>query len=151
MNLNKAFILGRLTNDPDSRVLPSGQPVANFSVATNRMWTDKEGNKQEDAQFHNVVVFGRLADIVSRYLAKGRLVLVEGRSQTRSWEGSDGTKKYRTEIVAENIQLGPRSASDDAQESPRERKEGSGLDKPRKEEIPVIDQDEEIDTSDIPF
>lgn len=151
MNLNKTFLLGRLTNDPDSRVLPSGQPVTNFSMATNRVWTDKEGNKQEDAQFHNIVVFGRLADIASRYLAKGRLVLIEGRTQTRSWEGADGAKKYRTEIIAENLQLGPRSASDSSQDNPSTRESGTSSNTPSKEEIPVIDQDAEVDTSDIPF
>lgn len=153
MNLNKALILGRLTNDPDSRVLPSGQPVTNFSMATNRMWTDKSGNKQEDVQFHNIVVFGKLADIASRYLAKGRLALIEGRIQTRSWEDASGNRRYRTEIIAENLQLGPRSASDtstnkaDSEPSP---KPNSPDNNSKNDEIPVIEQDE-VDTSDIPF
>jgi single-strand DNA-binding protein len=153
MNLNKALILGRLTNDPDSRVLPSGQPVTNFSMATNRMWTDKSGNKQEDAQFHNIVVFGKLADIASRYLAKGRLALIEGRIQTRSWEDASGNRRYRTEIIAENLQLGPRSASDtsgDKDNSKPASKPDSSGDNSKNDEIPVIEQDE-VDTSDIPF
>lgn len=155
MNLNKAFILGRLTNDPDNRVLPSGQPVTNFSLATNRVWTDQSGNKKEDVQFHNVVVFGRLAEIAARYLAKGRLVLVEGRIQTRSWEDKEGTRRYRTEIIVENLQLGPRPAGATGETSEREgaapatRKKGS--EETKGEEIPVIEQDTEVSTDDIPF
>jgi len=155
MNLNKAFLLGRLTNDPDSRVLPSGNPVTNFSVATNRVWTDKNGAKQEDAQFHNIVVFGKLADIASRYLAKGRLVLVEGRIQNRSWEGADGIKKYRTEIIADNIQLGPRpggAGGDTTAEAPAKGGSASGgKTAAKEEEIPIIEQDAETNTDDIPF
>ena len=157
MNLNKSFILGRLTADPDNKVLPSGQPVTNFSVATNRVWTGQDGNKKEDTQYHNIVVFGKLADIASRYLAKGRLVLVEGRTQTRSWEGADGARKYKTEIIAENIQLGPRPVGDresDTQDAPKTDAAAKKTDtKPKdsKEEIPIIDQDDEVDTSDIPF
>ena len=109
MNLNKAFIIGRLTNDPEVRSLPSGQPVCNFSVASNRVWNDKEGNRQEDSQFHNIVAFGRSADIASRYLSKGGLVFIEGRMQTRSWEDQSGGRKYRTEIIVESLQLGPRA------------------------------------------
>ena len=158
MNLNKSFILGRLTADPDNKVLPSGQPVTNFSVATNCVWTGQDGNKKEDTQYHNIVVFGKLADIASRYLAKGRLVLVEGRTQTRSWEGADGARKYKTEIIAENIQLGPRPAGDresDTQDAPKTdvaaNKKTDTKPKDSKEEIPIIDQDDEVDTSDIPF
>lgn len=155
MNLNKIFILGRLTNDPDNRVLPSGQPVTNFSMATNRVWTNKEGEKQEDTQFHNVVVFGRLADIAARYLAKGRLVLIEGRIQNRSWEDTSGNRRYRTEIIAENLQLGPRAAGDTSTVEPSEERKTSSpaseKGKSKKDEIPVIEQDEEVDASDIPF
>lgn len=155
MNLNKAFILGRLTSDPDSRVLPSGQPVTNFSLATNRVWNDQAGNKQEDVQFHNIVIFGRLAEIAARYLAKGRLVLIEGRIQNRSWEGKDGNRRYRTEIIAENLQLGPRPAGDTGgreeseETAPALRKKGSV--ETKDEEIPVIEQDAEVSTDDIPF
>ena len=109
MNLNKIFIIGNLTRDPESRSLPSGQSVTSFGVATNRFFTDKSGQKQQEAQFHNVVAFGRLAEIAKQYLNKGSLVMIEGRLQHRSWEGQDGQKKYRTEIVAESMQLGPRS------------------------------------------
>lgn len=143
MDLNKAIIIGRLTNDPETRALPSGQSVTNFSVATNRVWTDKSGSKQEDTQFHNVVTFGRLADVASKYLTKGGLVMIEGRIQTRSWEDQSGGRKYRTEIIAEGLQLGPRSAGGSSQ-----RNEGPAK---KDDDIPVIDQDEEINTDDIPF
>ncbi len=108
MYLNKALVIGNLTRDPDVKSLPSGIQVATLSVATNRVWTDKNGAKQEAADYHNVVVFGRQAEIVGQYLRKGSSVLVEGRMQTRSWDAQDGTKKYRTEIVADRIQFGPR-------------------------------------------
>lgn len=105
MYLNKVLIYGNLTRDPELRALPSGQQVATFSVATNRTYKDKEGNKKEMNEFHNVVVFGRLADLMGQYMKKGRPIYVEGRLQTRSWE-SDGRKNYRTEIVMENFQFG---------------------------------------------
>ena len=111
MNLNKALVAGNLTRDPEVRSLPSGQSVVSFGVATNRVWNDKNGNKQTATEFHNIVAFGRLAEICSSYLAKGRLVLIEGRLQTRTWQGQDGVKRNRTEIVADNMQMGPRFAS----------------------------------------
>lgn len=110
MNLNKAMVLGRLTRDPEVRALPSGQSVVNFGLATNRVWTDRDGNKQEATEFHNIVAFGRLADVASQYLNKGALCLIVGRLQTRTWDKPDGSKGTRTEIVAEELQLGPKSA-----------------------------------------
>ncbi len=153
MNLNKAFILGNLTRDPELRQTPSGQNVASFGVATNRMWTDNAGNKQTQTEFHNVVVWGRLAEIAKEYLAKGRLVFVEGRITTRSWQDQQGQKKYRTEIVAENMQLGPRfqSASNPNQAAaavPRENESGSDS---NKETLPEVQLDEEIKVENIPF
>ena len=154
MNLNKIFVLGNLTRDPESRALPSGQTVANFAVATNRVWNDKSGQKQQDTQFHNVVVFGKMADICVKYLNKGKMVLVEGRIQTRSWDATDGTKKYRTEIVAEGIQLGPRGDQSSASHDEPRANLTSAKEKVNKkeEDIPIIEQNtEEIDISDIPF
>jgi single-strand DNA-binding protein len=110
MYVNKAIIIGNLTRDPEQRALPSGIAVTNFSVATNRVYKDKDGNKQEQADYHNVVVFGRQAETSGQYLKKGQSVFVEGRMQTRSWE-QDGQKKYRTEIVADRVQFGPKSGS----------------------------------------
>ncbi|MDP3645736.1 MAG: single-stranded DNA-binding protein [bacterium] len=109
MYINKAMIFGNITRDPELRALPSGMNVCSFSVATNRTYKDRDGKKQEQADFHNIVVFGRQADTVSQYLKKGSSVFVEGRIQTRSWEGKDGEKKYRTEIVADRVQFGPRA------------------------------------------
>src|SRR3989338_9198769 len=105
MYFNKAIIIGNLTRDPELRAMPSGGQVATLGVATNRVWNDKNGAKQESTDFHNVVVFGRQAEIVGQYLKKGSSLLVEGRMQTRSWDGQDGQKKYRTEIVADRIQF----------------------------------------------
>src|SRR3989344_5647919 len=101
MYLNKAFVIGNLTRDPELRSLPSGIQVASFSVATNRVWKDRDGSKKESAEFHNIVVCGRQAETTAQYLKKGSSVLVEGRLQTRSWESPDGKKNYRTEIVAD--------------------------------------------------
>ena len=108
MYLNKVIIIGNLTRDVELRAIPSGVQVANMGVATNRVWRDKNGAKQESADFHNIVVFGRQAETAAQYLRKGSSVMIEGRIQTRSWDAPDGTKKYRTEIVAERIQFGPR-------------------------------------------
>ena len=108
MYINKVILFGNLTRDPELRALPSGMNVVNFSIATNRVFKDREGKKQEQTDFHNIVVFGRQADIVAQYLKKGRSVFVEGRLQTRSWEDKQsGEKKYRTEVVADRVQFGP--------------------------------------------
>ena len=109
MYLNKVLVYGNLTRDPELKSLPSGIQVTTFSIATNRVWKDKDGGKQESVEYHNIVVFGRQAENVAQYLKKGSSAFVEGRMQTRSWE-SDGVKKYRTEIVADRVQFGPRSA-----------------------------------------
>ncbi len=108
MNLNKVFIIGNLTRDPELKTLPSGTSVATFGVATNRTWKNQAGEKQEEVQFHNIVTFGRQAEVASQYLKKGSMTMIEGRIQTRNWEAQDGTKRSRTEIVAERLQLGPR-------------------------------------------
>jgi single-strand DNA-binding protein len=107
MYLNKAFIAGNLTRDPELKSLPSGVKVCTFSVATNRYWRDKAtGERKEATEYHNIVVFARQAETVAQYMKKGSGVLVEGRIQTRSWDGQDGQKKYRTEIVADRVQFG---------------------------------------------
>lgn len=110
MYLNKAFIIGNLTRDPELKALPSGMSVASFSVATNRVWKDANGAKQESTDYHNIVVFGRQAETVSQYMKKGSNVFVEGRMQTRSWDGQDGKKQYRTEVVADRVQFGSRAS-----------------------------------------
>jgi single-strand DNA-binding protein len=103
MNLNKAMIIGNLTKDPEIRQTGSGLPVASFSVATNMVWKDAAGQKQEKVEFHNIVAWKNLADICGRFLKKGSKVYIEGRLQTRDWAGKDGVKRYTTEIVAENM------------------------------------------------
>jgi len=109
MNLNKAFILGNVTRDPEVRSLPNGNQVTSFSIATNRYYTDSAGQKKEEAEFHNIVCFGKLADISSRYLNRGSLILIEGRIKTRNWQDAAGVKHYKTEIIAESLQLGPKN------------------------------------------
>lgn len=135
MYLNKVLIYGNLTRDPELRALPSGQNVCSFSVATNRVYTDRDKKKQEQVDFHNIVVFGRTADNVAQYMRKGSAIFIEGRIQTRSWE-KDGEKKYRTEIVAESVQFGPRKQGDSAPAT-------------TKSEAP--DEGAEIGSDDIPF
>jgi single-strand DNA-binding protein len=103
MDLNRATIIGRLTRDPELRSTNSGKSVATIGVATNRTWTDQSGQKQEVVEFHNCVLWGKLADIAGQYLAKGRRTYMEGRLQTRDWTGNDGVKRYRTEIVVDNM------------------------------------------------
>lgn len=103
MNLNRAQLIGNLTRDPETRTTPNGQNVATFGVATSSTWKDTSGQKQERVEFHNIVAWGKLADICKQYLGKGRKVFVEGRLQTREWQGTDGVKKSRTEIVADNM------------------------------------------------
>ena len=143
MNLNKVILIGRLTRDPEMRSLPSGQPVASFGLATSRFFVDKSGQKQEETQFHNIVLFGRLAEIASQYLKKGSLAMIEGRIRTRNWQDSQGNQRSRTEIVAERMQLGPRAAG---KVIPPEKEALP------EEEIPIIEEDEgEIDVSKIPF
>lgn len=107
MNLNKVFLIGRLTQDPEMRSTPSGQSVTTVKMATNRVWNDPSGRK-EATEYHTVIAWGRLAEIASQYLKKGAMVMIEGRIQTRSWTDQANNKKYMTEIIAENLQLGPR-------------------------------------------
>ena len=109
MNLNKVIIVGRVTADPQLRNTPSGAAVCALGVATNRTWRDKAGAQQEEAEFHNVVLWGRQAEIAAQYLTKGATVLIEGRLRTRSWTDKQGASRKTTEIVAERLQLGQRA------------------------------------------
>jgi len=103
MDLNRATILGRLTRDPEVRTTTTGRTVATIGIATGRKWKDQAGAQQEATEFHNCVLWGRLAEIAGQYLTKGRQVYMEGRLQTRDWTGQDGVKRYRTEIVVDNL------------------------------------------------
>ena len=150
MNFNKAIIAGNLTRDPEVKSLPSGQSVASFGVASNRRYTDREGNRQEKTEFHNIVAFGKWADVCSQYLKKGMPILVEGRLQTNNWQGQDGVKRYRTEIIMEFMQMGPRLAGA-GPTSPTTPAETPDQTKPTpisQEEIPVIEAEEPIETKD---
>ncbi len=150
MYLNKALIIGNLTRDPELKAIPSGIKVCSFSVATNRVWKDKEGNKKEAADFHNIVVFGRQAETVAQYMRKGSQVLVEGRIQTRSWDdAATGTKRYRTEIIADRVQFGSSSSnSSRANQAPSDTNKESV----KEEKIDTIEYPEEqINAEDIPF
>ena len=110
MNFNQVIICGNVTRDPESRTLPSGQPVASYAVATHRVWTDKAGEKQEQTEFHNVVSFGKQAEFIGQYVKKGALLMVRGRLQTRTWADAKSPefKHYRTEIIADTVELGPK-------------------------------------------
>jgi single-strand DNA-binding protein len=153
MYLNKAIIFGNLTRDPELKSLPSGIQVASFSVATNRVWKDKNGARQESADFHNIVVFGRQAETAAQYLKKGSSVLIEGRIQTRSWDAQDGQKKYRTEIVADRVQFGPRGSGTGAGPSaPRAEGAQTSEKVDKNEGVDTIEYpEEEINPEDIPF
>jgi len=144
MNLNKVFVLGNLTRDPERKALPSGDAVVNLGIATNRYYTT-QGEKKQETEFHNIVLFGKLAEIADQYLNKGSLALIEGRLRTRSWEGQDGQKRYRTEIIGDRLQLGPKNL-----QTPAPSPQVSS----KQEDIPVIEEDDnkdEIDVKDIPF
>ena len=151
MYLNKAMVYGNLTRDPESRALPSGMQVCSFSVATNRVYKDRDGRKQEQADYHNIVVFGRQAEIVMQYLKKGAGIFVEGRMQTRSWD-KDGQKQYRTEIVADRIQFGPRGGAGGAGGGFAGGDEGGAQQAPKDSGMDSIEYpEEEINPDDIPF
>ncbi len=108
MNVNKVFILGNLTRDPEVRATASGAAVANLGVATNRFWMNQNRERQKEVEYHNVVLFGKNAEIAREYLSKGKTVFIEGRLKTRDWQDKEGVKKFRTEVIAERIQLGPK-------------------------------------------
>jgi single-strand DNA-binding protein len=146
MNLNKVFLIGRLTNNPQPKTLPSGTQVCSFGLATGRFFTDKAGQKKQETEFHNMVLFGRLAEIASQYLTKGSLVFIEGRLRTRNWQDQSGNQRYRTEVIAERLQLGPKPAGKSIPSEPIPQEKEI----PQKEEIPIIEE-EEINPKDIPF
>jgi len=158
MNVNKVLLVGRLTRDPEVRNTNSGQTVASISMATNRFWKDKSGQRQEQTEFHNVVLWGRLGEIAGQYLTKGAEAFIEGRLQTRKYTAKDGTERRTTEIVAENMQLGSRAQGFSGSynkpapqpQSPAAVSQASV----QEEAIPTINLDEEQDEikiEDVPF
>ncbi len=149
MYLNKALIIGNLTRDPELKSLPSGVQVCSFGMATNRVYRDKDGNKQESTEWHNIVVFGRQAETSAQYLHKGDSALIEGRLQTRSWE-QDGQKKYRTEIVADRVQFGEKRSGGGGGGAPMQDAPAEGQSQSQKNDSIDYPQ-EEINPDDIPF
>ncbi|HOC53561.1 MAG TPA: single-stranded DNA-binding protein [Candidatus Pacearchaeota archaeon] len=144
MNFNKVILLGRVASDVEKRSTTSGQSVCTFRLATNRIWRDKAGERKEDSQFHNIVLWGKQAENASQFMSKGSLVLIEGRLQNRSWEDKTGNKRYTTEIIGENFQLGPKGG-----ERPQSQTQDKEIS--HDEDIPVIEDGDEIDIKDIPF
>lgn len=151
MYLNKAFVIGNLTRDPELKSLPSGIQVTSFSVATNRVWKDKNGAKQESTDYHNIVVFGKQAETVAQYMKKGSNVLVEGRMQTRSWE-AEGKKMYRTEIIADRVQFGQRASGQGSAPVEKSDSDKTSTVKDKADNMDTIEYPtEEINPEDIPF
>lgn len=152
MNLNKVLLIGRLTADPQLRNTAGGQAVATFSLATNREWKDAQGGKKKEVQFHNIVVWGRSAEVAHQFLRKGALLLVEGRLQTRSWQDKQGQTRSTTEIICERFQFGPKAASTGSS-APMDRDLPAGAFTDEvKEELPEINIEEgELKAEDIPF
>ncbi len=152
MYLNKAMIYGNLTRDPEMKALPSGMNVTSFSLATNRTYNDRDGKRQEQVEYHNIVVFGKQADTTAKYLKKGSGAYVEGRLQTRSWE-KDGQKLYRTEIVADRVQFGPRSDGGGGGSYSGGAAQASPAQNPQDAHASVLPDypEEDINPEDIPF
>lgn len=141
--VNKVILIGNLGKDPELRYTPGGQPTASFSLATTEKWTDKSGQKQERTEWHNIVAWGKLAELVNQYLKKGRAAYVEGRINTRSWDDRDGNKKYRTEITASQIQFlggGPGQAGTDAAADTPEAASSGGEPHPEGAQAPVVEE-----------
>ena len=152
MNFNKAIVLGRLTADPDRRSLPSGDAVVSFAIASNRYYTS-QGEKKEEVEFHNIAMFGKMAETAAQYLKKGSMALIEGHLRTRTWQDQQGQKHYKTEIVAESLQLGPRNTAGSQESTSYQNKKQTKPAPPtpqiktgvKMEDIPVIQDDEPID------
>lgn len=156
--VNMAIIMGNLTRDPELRYTPNGQPVASFGVATNRSWKDANGEKKDEVEFHDIVVWGKQAELCSQYLTKGGGVHILGRLQTRTWESQDGAKKQKTEIVAREITFvgakrdGGGYSADDLAETDNESIKKSDKSKTKKEKVASdVTDEEEINIDDIPF
>lgn len=142
MNLNKVFLIGRLTQDPETRAIPSGQSVTTLRMATNRVWMNQAGQKQEGTEFHTVVAWGKIGEIASRYLKKGGLLMIEGRLQTRNWTDQNNNKRYMTEIIADGLQMGPRPQGSGAAPSASTVMSDTIKKSPVVDDIPIINENE---------
>jgi single-strand DNA-binding protein len=151
MSLNRVQLIGNLTRDPEMKQIPGGQVVTSFGIATNFTWTSKAGEKQSKTEFHNIVVWGKLAEICGQYLRKGSKCYVEGRLQTRDWEGEDGVKRYRTEVIADNmIMLDRKGGEGDMGGMPSDSKSGSSDDFSSDVAAPPASEGE-VKIDDLPF
>ena len=155
MNINKVLLYGNLTRDPEEKALPSGIKVTNFALATNRTYKDKDGNKKDTTEFHNLVAFGKTTELIAQYMKKGRPMFAEGRLQTRSWDDkATNTKKYRTEIIVENFQFGPSpmGGQGGGTYTPSQTEGGPASATDKSAKIDTIEYPtEEINPEDIPF
>lgn len=151
MYLNKIFVIGNLTRDVELKALPTGTKVANLSIATNRSWKDAQGMKKEDVEYHNIVAFGKQAEVLAQYCTKGSQLLVEGRLQTRSWDATDGSKRYRTEIILENFQFGNKPLGSTAAPVQKTAPVASVQDETPPDIDPIDYPEENINLEDIPF
>lgn len=157
MSLNRVQLIGNLTRDPEMKQIPGGQVVTSFGIATNFTWTSKTGEKQSKTEFHNIVVWGKLAEICGQYLRKGSKAYVEGRLQTREWEGEDGVKRYRTEIIADNMIMLDRKGGEASGDFSVER-EARGISKKSGDDFAGMEaggvsagSEEEVKIDDLPF
>lgn len=148
-SLNRGQIIGNVTRDAEVRQTSNGRAVASFSVATNQSWTDSSGQRQDKAEFHNIVAWGKLAEICSQYVKKGRKIYVEGRMQTRDWEGEDGQKRYRSEIVADNVILLDRAGAPTGEGGTFQRESNNASVK--QEDKPAKLEKDEVAIDDLPF
>ena len=145
--LNKVMLIGNLTRDPELKKTTGGQSVCSFSIATNRSYTDASGQRKDQVEYHNIVTWAKLAEICGQYLVKGKKVYIDGRLQTREWDGQDGQKKDRTEVVAENMIMLDRGGSPMAGGAPVPQSVGASA----LADAPVSNPDDEIKLEDIPF
>lgn len=145
--VNKVILLGNLGRDPELRTTQSGQPVANFSMATSRTWKDKRGQKQEETEWHQLVAWGRNAEVIGQYVHKGMRLFVEGRLKTQSWDDREtGVKKYKTEVVVERFQMlgGPQSGADDRSGAPDYQSGGEGSARASADDYGDYDDDDDL-------
>ncbi|MBD3299851.1 MAG: single-stranded DNA-binding protein [Candidatus Moranbacteria bacterium] len=156
MNVNKVILVGRLTKDPEARTTPSGKPVTSITVATSSIWKDESGNKQEKTEFHDIVLWGKLAEISAQYLIKGQEVYIEGKLETRNWEGKDGIKRYKTEIILSGLegkmQMGSKpQGAQNRSSSPQSNNQQKSTSKTKTNQSKSGQDEEEIKIEDIPF
>lgn len=154
MNVNKVILVGRLTRDPEVRTTPSGQTVASIGIATGRTWTDKAGQKQEKTEFHNVIFWGRTAEVAGQYLIKGQEIFVEGRLESRKYTGKDGVERKVTDVVAESFQFGSKPQGAGRGNYAPQAPKANEAQAPKEEQIPTINLDEEpgeVRIEDVPF